>query len=160
MGLDSFVFCDCFEKGRITNAPKGVVLKVEPDGSLGHKGGLGSLESDLAWDNWRENLACEHSCGKLLHHRLGNVTLIGMFRTELNREPARFPILLGKVLYSGSHGGDFIETNIVPALRAEVETLAGFKCHKRTTQGFLDYFRQQMLELIAASESVNKPIAF
>jgi hypothetical protein len=161
MGLDAYVFCDCFEKGRLlANAPPGLTLVVEPDGYVGHQGSLGSLESELAWDQWRENLACEHTGGVLMHQRLGNIALIGMLRSELQGEASRFPILLGKVLYSGSHTGDFLAVNVVPSLKAEIEALAGFKCSKRMAQELMAQFRNQMSGLISASTSVNKPIAF
>jgi hypothetical protein len=160
MGLDAYVFCDCFEKGGLVNALQSITLVVEPDGSLGYRGGLGSLESELAWDQWRENLACEHSDGVLMHQRLGSISLIEILRSELQTEASRFPILLGKVLYSGSHAGDFLAVDMVPSLKAEVEPLAGFKCSKRTTQEVMAQFRNQMSDLISASASVNKPIAF
>jgi len=102
----------------------------------------------------------EHRGGVLLHHRLGNISLIGLLRSELQRDASCFPILLGKVLYSGTHAGDFLEVNLIPPLKTEVETLAGFKCSQPKEQCFLTQFQKQMSELISASLSVNKPIAF
>jgi hypothetical protein len=160
MGLDAHVYCDCFEKGKLANAPSGVTLRVEADGSLGHEENLSSVESEMAWDQWREKSACEHRGGVLLHHRLGNISLIGLLRSELQRDASCFPILLGKVLYSGTHAGDFLEVNLIPPLKTEVETLAGFKCSQPKEQCFLTQFQKQMSELISASLSVNKPIAF
>lgn len=161
MSLDGRVFCDCYEKGRLREpAPSGVILRVEPDGSLGCEGNVGSLDADLAWDEWREHLACEHSGGVLLHHRLGNISLIGLLRSELHRDVSRFPSLLTRVLYSGSHAGDFLETDVIPALQREIEALAVFKCDKLEAQVFVAQFRRQMSELVAAAISVNKPIVF
>lgn len=160
MGLDASVFCECFEKGRLSNAPPpGVTLTVEPDGSLSYGRNSLSLESQLEFDRWHHS-ACEHPSGLLLHHRLGNISLIGMLRSELQRKGSRFPILLGKVLYSGSHGGDFLGVDVVRSVRAEVEALAEFKCSNRQTQEFMAHFRTQMSDLILASMSVNKPIVF
>jgi hypothetical protein len=161
MGLDAFVFCDCFEKGRLLNPPPaGVSLRVEPDGSLGRESDDGSLAGDLIWDEWRESLACEHSSGMLLRHRLGNISLIGLLRSELKREPTRFPILLQKVVYSGSHGGDYLPVDVVRNLEVELQDLAHFKCSSKESDEFMSSFRLQMLELVAASLSVLKPIAF
>lgn len=160
MGLDASVFCDCFEKGRLINAPPtGVALTVEPDGSLWYRGSSLSLESQFEFDRWRHS-ACKHPGGVLLHHRLGNISLIGMLRSELQRDASRFPILLGKVLYSESHAGDFLGVDLVPSLRAEVEALVEFRCSNRKTQEFMDQFHTQMSDLISASISVNKPIVF
>jgi hypothetical protein len=55
MGLDAFIFCDCYEKGLLREPPPaGVTLCVEPDGSLGREQEDGTFESDLIWDEWRE----------------------------------------------------------------------------------------------------------
>src|SRR5437660_3911627 len=83
MSLDACVYCDCFEKGRLREPPPvGVSLRVEPDGSLGRERDDGTLESDLAWDQWRERSACEHPGGALLRHHLGNISLIGFLRSQ------------------------------------------------------------------------------
>jgi hypothetical protein len=161
MSLDACVYCDCFEKGRLREPPPvGVALRLEPDGSLGREHDDGKLESDLAWDQWRERLACEHPGGALLRHHLGNISLIGFLRSELQRAPFRFPILLTKVLYSGSHAGDYLTVERVPALQRELEDLANFRCNTREADGFMFEFRRQMSELVVASLSVSKPIVF
>ena len=161
MSLDAFVFCDCYERGRLRAPPPvGVSLKVESDGSLGREGDDGTLEADLAWDRWREQLACEHPGGMLLRYRLGNISLIGSLRSELQREPSRFPILFSKVLFSGSHAGDYIPFDLVPALQRELEGLADFRCSARKTDAFMSEFRTQMSALVAASLAVSKPITF
>jgi len=161
MGLDAFVFCDCYEKGRLREPPPGnVSIRVAEDGSLAREIDRVSLKNDLAWDWWQECLACVHVGGVLVHHRLGNISLIGSLRTELQREASRFPILLSKVVYSGSHGGDFVSIDLIPTLRNELETLRDFQCKTRESDGFMFRFRDQMLQLVAASLSVDKPIVF
>jgi len=161
MGLDAFVFCDCYEKRRLLEPPPaGVSLHVQPDGSLGRGRGDGSLESDLAWDEWREQRACEHHGGILLHHRLGNISLVGLLRAELQREADRFPILTTKVIYSGSHAGDYLAFETIPALVRELELLREFRCSTPDAAGFMSGFRAQMSELATAALSVGKPIAF
>jgi hypothetical protein len=161
MGLVAFVFCDCYEKGRLcTPPPGGVGLRVSPDGSLAPGREDCSLDELLAWDNWQARLACEHRRGELIHHRLGNISLIGRLRLELQREPSRFPVLLGKVVYSGSHAGDCLPIDLIQGLRSEIEELAHFKCSTPESDDFMSRFRTQMQELIAASLSVMKPIVF
>ncbi len=160
MGLDACVYCDCFEKGKLlSHPPVGFATQVEPDGSLGPGRDDYSLEQILAWDQWCGR-GCEHARGMLLHHRLGNIALIGSLRAELKREPERFPILLNKVVYSGSHAGDFLPVDTVKDLEKELEQLASFKCQSKKSDKFMAQFRLQMLELVAASLSVMKPIAF
>ena len=161
MGLDAFIFCDCYEKGRLLeHPPSGLSLRVEPDGSVGREQDDGTLESDIAWDMWREQRACEHSGGVLLHHRLGNIGLIGLLRAELQREASYFPILLSQVIYNGSHAGDFLTAETIPALQREIEVLRDFKCSTQKTAIFMAQFRTQMSELATTALLIGKPIAF
>jgi hypothetical protein len=127
---------------------------------LGRKQDDGTLKSDPAWDEWREQRACEHSGGILLRHRLGNISLVGLLRSELQREAHRFPILVTKVVYSGSHAGDHLRAEQILALQRELELLRGFRCTSRKADGFMAEFREQMSELAAAALAISKPIAF
>lgn len=161
MGLDAFVFCDCLEKGRLCNPPpSGTTVYVGPDGRRGIEVGTNLVEYGFERDQWLEHEACKHPAGILLHHRLGNIALIGILRAELNREAERFPILVTRVVYSGSHGGDFISIEMIPALQNEIESMAEFQCSSREAARFMENFRAQMLELAATALSVGKPIAF
>lgn len=160
MSLDAHVYCDCYEKGKLSDPPpKGYSLELEEDGSLGYERDPNLIEYGFPWDEWRR-CACEHTDGVLLHHRLGNISLIGLLRLELQREPNRFPILVTKVVYNGSHAGDYLTVEEVRALQRELELLGEFKCSTREAQGFMTVFREQMLELVAAAISINKPIVF
>jgi hypothetical protein len=161
MGLDAFIYCDCYEKGRLREPPPGgAQLCVGPDGFLTREQNDGTLESDLAWDEWREKRACEHRGGILLHHRLGNIALIGLLRAELQGDSERFPILATKVVYSGSHCGDFLRLEEIPQLQRELELLREFHCRSRDADRFMSGFREKMSELAAMAISVGKPIAF
>src|SRR5437016_49820 len=68
--------------------------------------------------------SCEHG-GFLLSLPLGNITRIGHLRTflrSLEGNPGpRFPLLLKKVIYDGTHSGDSIATGLVPKLMKEVD---------------------------------------
>ena len=161
MGLDAVVYCDCYEKGRVrTPPPDGAVPRVAPDGSLGCDSEHLPSDAVLAFDQWRTFSACEHKQGVLLHHRLGNISLIGLMRSELQRESSRFPILLTQVLCSGTHAGDYLAVETIPALQREVELLADFRCSTREADQYMMQFRAQMSELAATAISVSKPIAF
>ncbi len=161
MGLDACVYCDCYEKGKLREPPPvGVSLRVEADGSLGRERDEGTLEADLVWDRWVEELACEHPGGALLQNYLGNISLVGLLRSELQRKASRFPILLTKGFYSGSHTGDYLTVEEVLALQRELDALADFRCSTREADASMSEFRSQMSELVAASLSVMKPIVF
>src|ERR671936_3121543 len=101
MGLDAFVFCDCYEKGRLKRKPPDPKLVyVLPNGDLGCR----SEDSKVLerFDDWREN-ACRHETGMITGDWLGNIELIGSIRDELCRKPRKFPTLLNRVIYSGTH---------------------------------------------------------
>jgi hypothetical protein len=161
MGLDAVVYCDCYEKGRLrTPPPEGAMFDVAPDGLLVCDDDQMPFEAVLAFDQWQAFSACAHERGVLLHHRLGNISLVALLRSELQREPSYFPILLSKVLYSGTHCGDDLPIETMPALREELKLLAGFKCSTRKAADFMAHFGSQMSELAAAALSVGKPIVF
>src|ERR1044072_1370898 len=101
MGLDAYVYCDCLENGRqYKPLPRDVSIEVHPDGyAVAVKNRQEIREDHPEWNDFD----CAHPRRALLHHRLGKISLIGLLRAELNRDPDRFPIILQKVIYSGSH---------------------------------------------------------
>jgi hypothetical protein len=159
MGLDACVYCDCYEKGRLATAPPdGVLLRIAPDGAL--ECDSEGISANRAFDQWQAYSACRHERGILLHHRLGNIWHVALLRSELEREADRFPILLTKVVYSGTHGGDYLPVETLSAVQRELESLANFKCSTQEADEFMTNFRQQMSALAATARSVAKPIAF
>ena len=161
MGLNASVYCDCYEKGRLrTRPPDGVSLYVASNGALECDSEHMPFDAVLAFGKWQAFSACEHKRSILLHHRLGNIALIALLRSEFQREPGRFPILLTKVIYSGTHACDYLTSETVPALQRELELLADFRCSTREADEFMAQFRAQMLELATTALSVAKPIAF
>src|SRR5437773_8809051 len=106
MGLDATVYCNCFETDRLKELPPdSTIIYVSADGSLDCRSD--NMEVLLAFDQWLQNHACEHESGIFIHHRIGNIALVGLLREELRRESNKFPILLEKVLYNGVHAGDY-----------------------------------------------------
>jgi hypothetical protein len=113
----------------------------------------------FAYDQWREH-GCEHVRGKLISYRIGNVALVGFLRQAVSETPELFPELLSKVLYDGTHGGDFLTVEQVRELNSEVDSLSGL--HRRDPQEemLLRTFEMQLRELVKASLAVSKPIVF
>jgi hypothetical protein len=103
---------------------------------------------------------CEHEDGVLLHHRIGNIWKVALLRQELTREPENFSIILGKVIYSGSHGGDQLSVAEVRQLPEELQHLENFVCLDEANQTYIEWFRQQLWELTDVALSVGKPISF
>ncbi len=159
MGLDVKVYCNCFETGRLKELPpEPALVYVCSDGSLECKSK--DLEILLEFDEWLRQRACEHEDGVLLHHRIGNIALVGLLREELERQAARFPILLEKVLYSSAHAGDYLSMDMILKVQSEVEELAEFAASDERNQGFVEEFKKQMQGLVDAALSVRKPVSF
>src|SRR5262245_41867477 len=124
MGLDATVYCDCFETGTLKELPPCPSVLVSDDGSLDCRSE--DLNTLQAFDQWLWHRACSHPSGIFLHHRIGNLAQVGLLRNELRREAAAFPILLTKVLYSGTHAGDYLTLNDVSDVKVELELLGSF----------------------------------
>jgi hypothetical protein len=114
----------------------------------------------LEFDQWLLHRACEHEDGVLLHHRIGNIALVSLLHSELSREAEKFPIVMEKILYSGTHAGDYLALDIVENLKAELDHLGELVCSNERSQKFVDEFRQQLIELVKAALEVRKPISF
>src|SRR5688572_11013449 len=111
MGLDATVYCDCFERGLLRTAPL-AEWQVYVD-KYGTRSSLtNSSDQDLAFDQWNFN-ACQHEWGKLLHHRIGNISAVELIRNVLTQSPPQFPLILSKIVYNGMHCGDFIPADQV-----------------------------------------------
>ena len=159
MALDAFIFCNCFETKRLKEKPPvDIDLFVSEYGSI--EWNSIDLQTDLILDQWVAFRACEHQNGVLLHHYLGNIALIALLRSELKIESHKFPILLEKVLFCGTHCGDFLPFADVELLKTEVSQLSKHISLTNEDQHFVNEFQKKMEELIAASISVQKPISF
>lgn len=181
MALDAGVYCDCVEKGlTLVPLPPNATVHTEDDGCPRIL--LGDREE--VYTDW-DDFPCEHKIRRLVYHRLGNIALVGLLRAELARDQEAFPLLLKKVLYNGSHCGDWLPLNLISELRMELEKLKTFRCHGNMPEAllprllwkwfhlgryhytsasecddFMQAFRQQMVELADAATRMNKPIAF
>jgi hypothetical protein len=159
VGLDATVYCDCFERGRLRSPPPpGCTLSVDESGRL--LCGSDDLDTQLAFDQWQLHRACEHEDGRLVEHRIGNIALVEELRAALEADADRFPMLLSRVLYNGTHCGDFIPVAEVPRLCTEVEALADVRCTGPLMEQFMREFEAQMRELVESSLPVGKPIVF
>jgi hypothetical protein len=159
MGLDASVNCDCFERGRVRTRPRpewGVYVDEEG----GRSPTTRDLDEQIAFDRWNLREACQHEGGVLLHHRLGNVALIGLLRRLLNGRADRMPVIVKKVIYSGTHAGDSLSPQVVEQLGAELEILAQVHDENRENERFLRNFERQLHELVETSRTVRKPIVF
>jgi hypothetical protein len=159
VSLGAWVYCDCYERGRLREPPpRPDLVRVAATGCLECVGG--SLEDELSFDAWIYRRACEHEGGVLAFHRLGNLALVGHVRAALQPWVARFPVILGKVVYDGMHGGDWLSPADVTLLRAELAALSGLLRLELKKDEHVLGFHAHMHELAEAAVRVGKPIAF
>ena len=126
MGLDATVYCNCFETGQVKEPPPCPTVFISSAGSL--ECGSKDLNTVLAFDQWLLHRACAHPDGILFHRSIGNLAQVGFLRNELEKDGGRFSVLLAKVLYSGTHTGDYMSLEDVRAARSELERLDNFVC--------------------------------
>ena len=157
MGLNAFVYCDCFQQGRV-RVPAPVVVTVAADGSVEPAAGS-SLDEQKLFDGWRQT-ACEHPGGIYLSRRLGNVDLIGAVRGTLERTPNLYPVLLTRVVHSGSHSGDSLGVEFFDQLSTELDDIVHAQTPDAGEFDRLRSFVTNVRDVLEAGRHVNQPIVF
>ena len=166
MGLDAMVFCDCVEKGRLTVPhPYPRLLYIDDNGSPEIRS-KDPVEID-EHDKWMDLPPCEHEQMMLDDDYLGNAGHISRLYEILSGVAAgharAFPVLLGKVLYSGTHCGDHLTIRDVRGLSSELDRLE--KMHLPTALPPEDALQiastaSMLRRLVKAALTATKPIAF
>ena len=114
-------------------------------------------------DRWEAQNPCLHGHFHLVEHWLGNVGSVGDIRDkleQLSQNPStEYPILTSRVVYSGSHSGDFLAGEEVVRLRDEVARLRKVVKDSADAIQWND-FLSKLEDLVGGSLSVNKPISF
>ena len=158
MGLDANVRCTCIQQGRAKPHPFPEKFVIDETGEPVLTGDA-SMEEWTVHDRWYAR-SCEHS-GVLLSERLGNISAIEHLRELLNgleRDPEpRFSILLTKVVFNGSHSGDYILSSMAPMLLSEVDAALH---STEVLDGSEKEFFEGMKRLCQASISTGNPIMF
>jgi hypothetical protein len=158
MSLDGYVRCSCVRKGKAKPHPF-------PDRLTWDESSAPSLSGDPteeeweAHEEWVQN-ACEHQ-GFLASEFLGNITRVKNVRDFLkglqgNPGP-KFPMLLKKVVYDGTHTGDWVPANQTAALMKEVDLVLASR--DILTPGETEFF-ESMKRLCEASIATGNPIGF
>jgi hypothetical protein len=158
MALDGHVRCTCIRDGRAKPHPFPDRLTFDETGEPVLAGDPSDDELE-AHDRWCVE-SCEHG-GYLLSLFLGNITRIGHLRSFLRglegKPKPRFPILLNKVIYDGTHSGDWIASEQAAELLKEVETVL----HSRDILASSEVeFVENMKRLCEASIDTGNPIMF
>lgn len=90
--------------------------------------------------------------------RIGNMSLVATLREEAERVLGGHSIIVSKVLYSGTHAGDSIPCDLIPALDNELVLLGRFA--NENDARYLKQFISDLTELAAAAKSEGNPIVF
>jgi hypothetical protein len=158
MSLDAFVRCTCIRDGKAKPHPFPDRLTFDEAGDPTLSGEPSDDEWD-AHDHWLAE-SCEHE-GYLLSMFLGNITRVGNLRSflrGLQGSPGpKFPILLGKVLYDGTHTGDWISSKDAAKLLKEVEIVLHSSDILADSE---KEFFNNMKQLCEASIQTGNPIMF
>lgn len=159
MNLDAYVRCTCIRDGKVAKP------HPFPDRFMWDESGAPSLGGDPdddeweAHDEWVQN-SCEHQ-GFLVSEFLGNITRVKNVRDFLKglqgAPGPKFPVLLKRVAYDGTHTGDWLSAKQTPALMKEVDLVLGSK--DIFTSGEKGFF-ESMKRLCEASLATGNPIGF
>jgi hypothetical protein len=167
MGLDAHVRCNCAREGKTKPFPFPGRLAFEDSGepyllsaNIGTNDMSASKDMDELgrFDEWESAQGCEH--GRfLVDVHIGNVAYVGYIRewikTEAENTKRQFPVLSEKVVYSGSHGGDWISSPDAQRLLEELEVLSS-----RAQDDYHRAFIKTMKLLGEASLASDNPIVF
>jgi hypothetical protein len=158
MELCAFVFCDCYEKGRLKRPPPSPdIVTVLPNGDLGYRDA--TPDQHAAFVAWRTH-ACRHPEGRVTGGKLGHALPIEKVRDSLLPHGRAFPVFVGKVLNCQPHTrSSHLTLKQVHKLKAELDRLKTFQCNDRKIARELPYLRGQLKQLVKAALKFLKPIA-
>ena len=155
MGLDACVYCNCIKEGKAPPHPFPELLAFDETGEATLKSEREiALDLWLTHDKWFHE-SCSHS-GHLMVKRLGNIALVAHVRGFLEGNASyEFPLLLNRVVYSGTHSGDWIAARDVPQLMSEAKRLQSI-----TSDPLIVRFANDVMDLAVASTATGNPIVF
>jgi hypothetical protein len=154
----AFVFCDCYEKGRLRRPPPNPeIVAVLPNGDLGYRNATPAQHE--AFVAWRAH-ACRHPEGRITGGKIGHLLPIQVVRDALSPHRRAFPIFVGKVLNCRPHTrSSHLTLKQVHKLKAELDRLENFWCGDPEVDQDLCCLGGQMKCLVSAALRFRKPIA-
>jgi hypothetical protein len=158
MSLDGYVRCSCIREGKAKLHPFPDRLTFDASSAPCLKGDPTDAEWE-AHDEWLQN-SCEHQ-GFLASEFLGNITRVKNVRDfvkGLQGNPGpKFPMLLKRVVYDGTHSGDWLPAKQTAALMKEVDLVLASR--DILTPGEREFF-ESVKRLCEASIATGNPIGF
>jgi len=158
MRLQAYVFCDCYEQGRLKRPPPNPeIVAMLPNGDLGYY--RATPDQHAAFVAWRTH-ACRHPEGRVTGGELGHRLPLQILRRVLSPQRRSFPILIRKVLGGKPHTrSSHLTLKQVEKLQVELSRLKTFHCADRKIDRELQYVYGQMKQLVRAALKFHKPIA-
>jgi hypothetical protein len=155
MGLGAWVHCNCVKEGKAPPHPFPELLAFDETGEPTLKcDGEINLKLWLKHDKWYRD-SCRHS-GYLVEKHIGNIAAVAYVRGFLeNSSPHSFPLLVERVVYDGTHSGDWVAASDAPQLLTEARRLQGL-----TSDPVIIQFANDAIELAEASIATGNPIVF
>ena len=89
------------------------------------------------------------------HKRIGNITAVTQLRAEARRVLGEESMVLSRVLYSGTHSGDTLKVESIPALKRELARLQS----AAPSLAMLEFIRD-LEELARVAKAEGNPIVF
>lgn len=159
MPLQAYVFCNCYEQGRLKRPPPNPELvKILPNGDLTCRRNATSKQHD-AFVAWRTH-ACRHPEGCVTGGELGHRLPLQILHRALFPHRRTFPLLVRKVLgCKPCTGTSHLTVKQVEKLQAELIRLKTWHCSDRQTDRELRYLYGQMKQLVRAALKFRQPIA-
>ncbi|MGC2450947.1 MAG: hypothetical protein WA477_25100 [Candidatus Sulfotelmatobacter sp.] len=159
MSLDGYVRCSCIRDGKVKKPHPLPDRLMWDDSNAPYLNGDPTDDEWEAHDEWVRK-SCEHQ-GFLASEFLGNITRVKNVREFLKglqgKPGPMFPILLKKVVYNGTHTGDWLPAKQTPALLKEVDLVLASR--DILTPGEKEFF-ESMRRLCEASIATGNPISF
>jgi hypothetical protein len=158
MKLQAYVFCGCYEHGRVKRPPPDPeIVDVSTNGDVGcHQPTPAQYQAFLKW-RYR---ACHHRDGLITGGPLGRRLPVEVMHKAMFPHRRTFPIFVRKVL------GCKPQTRFSPLTLKQVEQLQielvrmkKFHLSDRKRENELRYYRGQMRQLVRAALKFQQPIA-
>ncbi len=167
MGLDAMIYCDCVEKNRLkVPHPFPGLLYIEKNGSPAIRS-KDEAKQEMH-DAWMELPPCKHNSMMVDGYGLGHAGLINhvneLLQSVLRPPLPSCPVLLERVLYDGTHTGDYLTISQVGKLWLELKKLKRLDLKNLGVSlrdsDLITLVVAELNQLAKAARRVNKPIAF
>src|SRR5438105_15247441 len=96
--------------------------------------------------------------GIAVRKRIGTISSVAELKQDTERVLNGESVILSKVLYSGTHGGDSIPMDLISKLEEELAVLRRYAEENRIDR--VMQFVSDMKDLVAAARSEGNPIVF